>query len=553
MTTTTELSPAGDTPAGDTPAAAVPHVVMVVGNPVQSDSRVRKAALTVAGFGARVTLVGLSPTEQWFEESLGPVRIINVPVTYVLDERRQDRRRAWRHVLVPVGYPTRDASTAALRRRTLAEREQKAAEGRARDEQTPAPVAAWLLGWRATNKVRRKVTYLRVRIQRLYTARGVAHTRVGALVAERAYQLPGLGRWRHLMPALGDLEMAFGAVLDELAPDVIHAHDVYVIGIAERAVARAAADGREVRWIYDAHEYVPGMSRYTRDRIVALSDLEREYIGRADAVITVSEPIARALQQRCALPTVPAVVLNAPPRTLPADTGENVLDPNRPSVRRAAGVDDATDLLVYSGNIDPDRGITTLVQSLAYLPDAHVVIVTNAGADNRYVASLLDVAAAAGAAHRLHLAPYVPGEQIVTYLSSATVGVHGLSHVPNHEMALPNKYFDYLHARLPVVVSDVAAMSELTRSLGVGEVYAAGDPQDLARAVRTVLVDRGRYAAPLAGDSPILRRFCWEGQVEVLAEVYRPLLRGDRATSAGGGRETPATSRESRPPARHLD
>ena len=59
-----------------------------------------------------------------------------------------------------------------------------------------------------------------------------------------------------------DFELAFGPVVDELAPDVIHAHDMHVIGVAAQAAARARGAGREVRMVYDAHEFVPGLSRY---------------------------------------------------------------------------------------------------------------------------------------------------------------------------------------------------------------------------------------------------------------------------------------------------
>lgn len=486
------------------------HVVMTVGNPVQSDARVRKAALTVAGTGARVTLLGLSPDGTSFEETLGPVRIINVAVNELVKRTQLASRARRRRPALVVGYPDRDTAVAAIRRRTVAERELEARRGRLlAGGPLATPVEVRLRAAALRNRVLRKAVALRSRLMR-------AATSGKPLLPDQVLTNPRVVSWRRLMPELHDMEMAFGPLLDELAPDVIHAHDVYMIGIAERAVARARAAGRTVGWIYDAHEFVPGMSRYSRTRIAAMADLEGEYIGRADWVITVSEPIADAIQQRCHLRVRPTVVLNVPSLDRPRSE-------QPPSVRAVTGLADDVPLLVYSGNIDPDRGVTTLVESLTYLDGVHAVIVTNAPEENRYVQTLRGVAANGGAGDRLHLAPYVGGDDIIDYLASASVGVHGLSHVPNHEMALPNKLFDYLHAGLPVVVSDVKAMSEFVTSLGIGEVYLVGDPASLADAVRRVLGDRERYAS--ASRTPeLLRRYSWEAQEDALRGIYADLL-----------------------------
>ena len=80
-------------------------------------------------------------------------------------------------------------------------------------------------------------------------------------------------------------------MIDQLRPDVIHAHDMQVVGIAAQAVERARAAGRDVPWVYDAHEFVPGLSEYgprTRRVIAAWADLEQEYVRGATRVVTVS-------------------------------------------------------------------------------------------------------------------------------------------------------------------------------------------------------------------------------------------------------------------------
>ena len=174
-------------------------------------------------------------------------------------------------------------------------------------------------------------------------------------------------RWRRVNPGLDDFEIAYGPIIDGLEPDVVHAHDVFSIGVGARAVARARLADRRVAFVYDAHEYVPGLPKH-RSRApryaAAIESLEREYVRDADRIVTVSPVIAEAIKAHYGLDRMPAVVLNAPVTGAAGGAG----DSPAPSVRSAAGLDRGVPLLVYSGGLKRVRGIDIAVQAMAYLP-----------------------------------------------------------------------------------------------------------------------------------------------------------------------------------------
>ncbi|MCM0675889.1 glycosyltransferase family 4 protein [Micromonospora phytophila] len=333
--------------------------------------------------------------------------------------------------------------------------------------------------------------------------------------------------WRRLQPALWGYEHAYGPVVDDLAPDLIHANDFRMLGVGARALLRARAAGRRVKLVWDAHEFLPGIKPWSDNVRWLPAHLahEREYARYADAVVTVSAELARLLQREHDLPEPPAVVLNAPDRTEAGGRPERDV----PGLRARFGLGGTDPLLVYGGVAAPQRGLDVLVEALPLLAGVHVALVVN-HPDGPYVRSLTARAAALGVGDRLHVRGYVPHDEVVALLAGADIGVIPIQHWPNHEIALITKFFEYSHARLPIVVSDVRAMAGTVRATGQGEVFRAGDAEDLARAVRAVLADPARYRA--AYDEPgRLAEWTWERQAAELDRVYARLV---PAAAAGG-------------------
>lgn len=511
-----------------------PHVVMLVANDVVNDVRVKKSAASAASVGYRVTVLGYSPTGSRTETSFGGATIIRVPSDFRLKNYRKSAAPLRPTTLV--AYRNKEELLVAAAKRKVRERE-IAARITALKTGGPRPhprFPSYVLT-EPTRQLRRvRIRWLRLslrlhrKIQRVRTQlyrRQIAGT--GSPLLLRIYRHFGprlkisRASWRRSVPELHDFDLAFAPLLDELQPTLIHAHDIPVIGIAARAARRLSGSGQQVRWIYDAHEYVAGMPNHTQEKLAAYGELEKEYISEADGVITVSPYIADTLVDRYGLPRKPVVVLNAP-----------IMDPEPyegPSVRSAVGLQNDEHLAVYSGGLDKYRGVDTIVRALPQLEGLHVALVTPP--THPLALELLGLARELGCEGRLHTAPYVRPDHVFQYLRGATFGVHTLHHCGNHEAALPNKYFEYMHAGLPIIVSDVQAMAELTTRLGIGEVYRAGDPEDFVRAVKQLLSNLPNYRAALDNDQ-LRGRYSWEVQGQKLLSLYAELVGPPRKTPA---------------------
>jgi glycosyltransferase involved in cell wall biosynthesis len=500
---------------------------MLVDNDVRGDSRVQKEARSMADAGWEVFLLGErrdAPLETW---TIGDATVRLVPMGNRLTFAPSTWRRSW--VRRPFAYPpgreaayklglvkarqidvgTRLAELAAQRR----------AGGSAAGEL--AGKAAVFVP-RVTTKAQGLWTRFRARETR--RLREVRHD--GTAVITRVpiwFWRATLGdkAWRRLDPSLWQWEFAFRNVIDELEPDIIHANDFRMLAVGARAKIRASAKGRSVKLVWDAHEYAPGLMPRANPRwLPAVAAHEAEFVPYVDAVVTVSPSLAALLQQEHGLAEKPDVVMNAPVQERAADESAAPV----PDLRADCGIGPDVPLLVYVGGITPVRGVDIIIDALPHLPEVHVAMVSvHPNGKNSPVEEMRARAEELGVADRVHMLPYVPHWQVSDYLRTADAAVSPPHHLPNHEIALSNKFFEYAHARLPLITSDIRTMAEMVRSTGQGEVFEAQNLDDFVRAVRTVLADPDKYRDAYDRDD-LLLGWTWEAQAAVLDKVYTSLM-----------------------------
>jgi glycogen synthase len=503
------------------PEATKGRVVMLVDNDVERDSRVQKQARSMAEAGWDVTLLGKAGPGGARRWRIGEAKVRLLPTPGHLVRRPGDLRRA--RLRSPLAYSAGwiadnrrqavAARKAELRLRIVASRHPR--EG---DRARPAEGLRLLPG-RATAAALGKWVDLRARrTANLVRVRQEADRPLDQVTTRFWERTMGDRAWRRLDPHLWDFELAYGPEVDRLRPDIIHANDFRMLGVGARAAVRAREHGRDVKVVWDAHEFLPGIKPWESHPRWHISQIahEREYAPAADVVVTVSPELAELLQETHGLRELPTVVLNTP---YAAQAEEHA---HQPTIRQALGVGADVPIMVYSGSAAPQRGLDIMVEALPRLPDVVCAFVVSRP-ESDYVRSLVARARELGVSERLRLLPYVPFDQVVPFLSSADAGVIPIHHWPNHEIALITKFFEYAHARLPIVVSDVKAMAHMTRQTGQGEVFETEDIDSFVAAVRAV-VDKPEQYRKVYDDPALLGQWTWEAQAAILDGVYQQLL-----------------------------
>ncbi len=187
-------------------------------------------------------------------------------------------------------------------------------------------------------------------------------------------------------------------------------------------------------------------------------------------------------------------------------------DQSRASLREAFGVAPAegAPLLATVGALIPRKGQRLVLQALARLPTAHLVLVGD-GPDRAALEALARDAALGG---RVHFLGSLDHTALHAVLSAADAMV-----LPSASEGLANAWVEALACGCPLVISDAGGARELVTRPEAGRIVAR-EPEAIADAVREVITD----PPPREAVAACAARFSWDTNAAALADYYERLL-----------------------------
>ncbi|MEY3835008.1 MAG: hypothetical protein RI989_436 [Bacteroidota bacterium] len=227
---------------------------------------------------------------------------------------------------------------------------------------------------------------------------------------------------------------------------------------------------RGTKVIYDSHEYFTEAEGLTgRERIKAIwTRIEKRCVPHVDLFITVNESIASIYREKYNREVW--VQRNMPVLVEDDSVNEDLFE--------------VKTVVLQGAYIDPDRGGMELVEAFQFLEGIQLLIV-GAGRDLENMKRRIV---------ELHLEEKVKVLPRMSYLElkKLTQRVHlGVSldkplHL-NYTLSLPNKLFDYIHAGVPVLVSNLIEPARIVNEFQVGEIVEDVTPKSIAKGIEKIL------------------------------------------------------------------
>jgi len=221
-----------------------------------------------------------------------------------------------------------------------------------------------------------------------------------------------------------------------------------------------------------------------------LTRSEKRYINQADAVITVSQTIAKEMRARFSIPE-PTVIMNclsASKRPSPLRGGPDLIAFRFPGIGHRKR-------LLYSGWLAEGRGIEEVLVALSKIEQAVLIIMGEEApgqkAFRERVGKMIHSLSLEG---RVFFLGMVPANEVLKYAQWADIGILPYKKTClNNWYSVPNKMFEYLLAGLPVVASFQPEYTKILIENGFGLVFNPNDPDDIARCVNRLIEERETY------------------------------------------------------------
>lgn len=197
-----------------------------------------------------------------------------------------------------------------------------------------------------------------------------------------------------------------------------------------------------------------------------MASLCRRYLGQTAAVSTVGRTLASLYELHYGVPE-PVVIRNASPHL--------DLQPSPLESRRVR--------LVHSGIAVPERNIEALIDAVQLIDERFTLDLYLIGTP-RYIERLRK---RAGGCERIRFKDPVPTVELPGVLNRYDLGVYLLPiRSINHRFMLPNKFFEFVQARIGLVFGPSQETDRLIADHGLGVVLPGWEATDLATTLSTL-------------------------------------------------------------------
>jgi len=304
---------------------------------------------------------------------------------------------------------------------------------------------------------------------------------------------------------------ALFAALRRESADVYHA---YVLDTAVPAYRAARLRfGKRAKLIYDIRDfYADSRARYlTEEQQAYWRRQERRLAQHADLVLAISYPMAELVSSRHAPVARTEVLFNGP-----WECTQQAEPPHRP-VR-----------LFFQGFFEADRNLDSLIGAMQHLRGRATLTLQGWGGCEAELRRRVE---------ELDLGEYVrfvepcPPTDVIACGRAYDVGVvcHRGS-TPNHDIAVPNKFLDYIGSGLAVAGSDLPGIRSILDEYACGTPIDPTNAETMAEGLSRMVEDPANVARMKEAATRACRELCWDRQAEHLVGWYRELLgRGSSA------------------------
>jgi glycosyltransferase involved in cell wall biosynthesis len=262
------------------------------------------------------------------------------------------------------------------------------------------------------------------------------------------------------------------------------------------------------RLVYDSHEYFTE-SVYKKSSRKVWEMLERYLFPRVKNVITVNDSIKKVYENK--YKSQVTVIRNVPYKYVKNDAKENLV----------LSLDKKI-LLMQGMGINENRGAEEAVLMMPYLPDDFNLYFIGNGT---ILPKLRQMVRDLKLESKITFIEALPYQQMMAYTKQSFLGLifEKIDFTDEHLFALPNKFFDYIHAGIPVLSSKAVEIKAIITKYKIGDFIDSFDPKEIAGKVMDISLDKETYNLWKHNTVKASAELNWENEEKILVNFMHHL------------------------------
>jgi glycosyltransferase involved in cell wall biosynthesis len=262
--------------------------------------------------------------------------------------------------------------------------------------------------------------------------------------------------------------------------------------------------------VHDCHEYFRGVPELNGRPVTTgiWKWIEDRIFPRLKTVYAVNRSIAEIYEKEYGIEV--HVIRNMPIRK------ENI----KPKLKSELGIPEGTKILLYQGAVNVDRGLEEAIEAMKLVKTPSVLLILGTGDVFSNLKKQIEVDALSGKV--LLLGP-IPLEHLHSYTLLADIGLSIEKDVSlNYHFCLPNKFLDYIQAKVPVLISPLPEMKTIVEKYGIGDWIESHEPIHLAAKFDSLLKDDEKSGLYKQNLESAAKELCWENEEKVFMQLLKP-------------------------------
>jgi glycosyltransferase involved in cell wall biosynthesis len=257
--------------------------------------------------------------------------------------------------------------------------------------------------------------------------------------------------------------------------------------------------------VYDSHEYFTQMPELiNRPRIQKFWHiLEKFLLPKLTRAYTVCDSIANEYKKEY---NIDFKVI----RNLPNKTNYDIENINPfPNDKQ---------IIIYQGALNVGRGLELMIEAMQFIKNAVFVIIGKGDIDEK----LKSIAFKFNVTEKVLFVGKIPFYELPKYTNNAHLGISIEENLGlNYYYALPNKLFDYIQAKVPVLVSDFPEMKNIVETYKIGDILVERTPQKLAEKINNILISNNQNSELKQNLETAANELVWENENEILLSLFK--------------------------------